>query len=164
MPCASVSEKPTRVSDEYLNGGLRSVARPSSSSTKEMLSAGARRERRKCAAARAGLPAIADDAEDGPAREDDERQAEHTDGHEQPVPAELAGAPVVRVALRARREVPHRAHLGVLCAERRERRHGHERIDEPAPATDGAQVDVEDDRALVGDALARDQLELQADL
>src|ERR671931_541138 len=31
MPCASVSENPTRVSAEYLNGGLRSVTRPSSS-------------------------------------------------------------------------------------------------------------------------------------
>src|SRR4051812_45215386 len=31
MPCASVSEKPTRVSAEYLNGGLAPVARPSSS-------------------------------------------------------------------------------------------------------------------------------------
>src|SRR5215211_1459838 len=31
MPCASVSEKPTRVSDEYLKGGLRVVGRPSSS-------------------------------------------------------------------------------------------------------------------------------------
>src|SRR3972149_11656905 len=30
MPCASVSEKPTRASAEYLNGGLRSVRRPSS--------------------------------------------------------------------------------------------------------------------------------------
>src|SRR5829696_8718032 len=28
MPCASVSEKPTRVNDENLNGGLRSVTRP----------------------------------------------------------------------------------------------------------------------------------------
>src|SRR4249919_84123 len=32
MPCASVSENPTRVSDENLNGGLRSVTRPSSRS------------------------------------------------------------------------------------------------------------------------------------
>src|SRR6266550_4017873 len=32
MPCASVSENSTRVSDENLNGGLRSVTRPSSSS------------------------------------------------------------------------------------------------------------------------------------
>src|SRR3954447_6729353 len=31
MPCASVSEKPTRVSAEYLNGGFAPVARPSSS-------------------------------------------------------------------------------------------------------------------------------------
>src|SRR5262249_30236102 len=31
MPCASVSEKPTRVSAEYLNGGLRVETRPSSS-------------------------------------------------------------------------------------------------------------------------------------
>src|SRR5262245_31812038 len=30
MPWASVSEKPTRASAEYLNGGFRSVARPSS--------------------------------------------------------------------------------------------------------------------------------------
>src|SRR5215218_8114927 len=37
MPWASVSEKPTRVSDEYLNGGLRSVSRPSSSVTRRML-------------------------------------------------------------------------------------------------------------------------------
>src|SRR5829696_5070204 len=31
MPCASVSEKPTRVSAESLNGGFRSVSRPASS-------------------------------------------------------------------------------------------------------------------------------------
>src|SRR6266487_366377 len=44
MPCASVSENPTRVTAEYLNGGLRSVRWPSSSSnvTGEAYSAAAR--------------------------------------------------------------------------------------------------------------------------
>src|SRR5215471_6693372 len=46
MPCASVSEKPTRVSEEYLKGGLRSVSRPSSSALTSASSNPAARSRR----------------------------------------------------------------------------------------------------------------------
>src|SRR3954465_14184671 len=68
MPCASVSEKPTRVSDAYLNGGLRSVTRPSSSAMARILR-GAAREWRQRAAARARFTPAADVADDAPAGE-----------------------------------------------------------------------------------------------
>src|SRR5215218_3473063 len=205
MPWASVSEKPTRVSDEYLNGGLRSVSRPSSSVTRRMLrrrlrcrpeeavpawparpayaslamptrrgraglagAAGLRtacgRERRQRAAARAGQAAIPDPAGDAPGGETDQHQAEDTDGKQQPEPADLARARASAVAVRARREVADGEHLRLLRAERGEGRDRHERVDEPFPAADGAQVDVEDDRALLGRTLAGDQLQLEADL
>src|SRR5436190_15786791 len=41
MPCASVSEKPTRVKLAYLKGGLRLVARPSSRGIRARAASGA---------------------------------------------------------------------------------------------------------------------------
>src|SRR3954452_5068806 len=147
MPCASVSEKPTRVSDAYLNGGLRSVTRPSSSAMARILR-GAAREWRQRAAAGARFTPAADVADDAPAGEpgegaenDDEREREP--GGAQPV---RPGGAERDAARGLWREVAHRAHLRlVLRAERRERRHGHEGVDEPALA-DRAEIDVEDDR------------------
>src|SRR5262245_1805889 len=90
MPCASVSEKPTRVSEEYLKGGLRSVSRPSSSALTSApssnaaarsrrvvldgaLSAAAARERRQALPARP----VAEGAPGELHAEPDEQEREH---------------------------------------------------------------------------------------
>src|SRR3954449_158547 len=136
MPCASVSENPTRVSDAYLNGGLRSVTRPNSSAMARILRGAARGWRQRAAAGARFTPA-ADVAHDTPAGEADEPGEHQREREREPDGAQpLRTAGDERRAARSLRcVVAHRAHLRlVLRAERRERRHGHEGVDEPALA------------------------------
>src|SRR5215210_3816826 len=145
MPCASVSENPTRVSAEYLNGGLRSVRRPSS----RLIGSNAkRREWRELAFAVEAIdPAVtiargeapADEADDD-GREDRERNDRV--GVSQPA-ARIRRPPFNRGSC-ARQEVVDRSDLwlGVEWCKGRRRQ---VRIDQPF-AVASLERDVEEDR------------------
>src|SRR6266571_6072960 len=113
MPCASVSEKPTRVKAEYLKGGLRSVTRPSSSAIRP----NAKRRRRERAGGRNVEPASTDPADHTPAGEPRQQEPDHRKGDKDVVAADLSPArpcPLVRSVIglgaRVRCEVLRRLH------------------------------------------------------
>src|SRR5919197_6102903 len=101
MPCASVSENPTRVSAEYLNGGLRSVTRPSSS----VIDRDAKR--RQSAAARP----VAERTREAPAGQAEDEGAEKRERDHEVRAADAAVAGRIRaVSASLRAEIGQRAH------------------------------------------------------
>src|SRR5215208_6188668 len=145
MPCASVSEKPTRVSAEYLNGGLRSVRRPSS---RPIGSNAKRRQRRELVfVVETTDPTVAIARGYAPTDEAHENRRENREwNHGVGVSEAAAGirCPALNRWPRPRQEVVGGSHLW-LRVERRERRRRHERIDEPV-AVSSLERDVEEDR------------------
>src|SRR6266516_5002563 len=105
MPCASVSEKPTRVSAEYLNGGLRSVTRPSSS----VIDRDAKRRQSRA------LRAVAHRPRHAPRAEAEDGRSQQPERHKQVVGADAAFAGRPRaVAAGLRAEVVERPDLRLV--------------------------------------------------
>src|SRR3954470_3196651 len=134
MPCASVSEKPTRVKLAYLNGGLRAGARPRSSGIRARAASGASahplRERRQPAA---GLPP-AEAADQRRADEDQDHRAENRErdvGEVRRNPLRAGTAPAV-TAVPLGQEVVGAHDAGLFTLGREERPWDH-RVDEPSP-------------------------------
>src|SRR5215218_4448893 len=99
MPCASVSENPTRSRELNLKGGLRSVTRPSSSAIRRDA------KRRRRTRARDVEPAVTDPARHTPAGEPGQQEPEDGEGEVDEVGADLnrgvlsgAGGSVVGLA------------------------------------------------------------------
>src|SRR5919204_2026859 len=137
MPCASVSENPTRVRAEYLNGGLRSLTRPSSS----VIDRDAKRRQSRA------LGAVAHRLRYGPRAETQDGRSQQPERHDQVCGADpaLAGwSRAVSAGLRA--EVVQSSDLGLVRLQRREGRDRHERVDQPV-AAHVVDVDLEHDRA-----------------
>src|SRR5215217_6114762 len=118
MPCASVSEKPTRVSAEYLKGGLRAVRRPSSSSIR--LHRKPRQRRQPIVAVPIEAPVAVSHCEP-PRQEREQEDAEGDEGEERPGLRDAA-APRHRVSVTLQRgaEVSDRAHPRLVRVERGE--------------------------------------------
>src|SRR5436309_529600 len=96
MPCASVSENPTRVSDANLKGGLRSVTRPSSSSMGTHAKPASLRE--PCGKRREALPTgprqspVTEIGGDAPSGEAEENKSEDREGDDRIDGADLPRA------------------------------------------------------------------------
>src|SRR5829696_3821396 len=147
MPCASVSEKPTRVSAEYLKGGLRAVGRPSSSSIR--LHRKPRQRREPTVAVPIEAP-VAVASGEPPHKQREQQYAECDEGEDRPRSRDAAAAHRrAAFALRRRTEVGDRAHARLRRMERCERGSREERVEQPLPMP-ALNFHVEEDRPNLG--------------
>src|SRR5204863_3880173 len=153
MPWASVSEKPTRVSAEYLNGGLRSVTRPSSSVIRTDA------KRRKSFAARP----VAHRQHQGPAHDGDDGAAEDGKRNDRIGGVDVTWACRARSLARSAWIEVRRGRDAWVLARGREGGGRDQLVDEPA-AAHSVDVDLERDCAERFGALGRLQHQLGADL